>query len=96
MWRILKDFDDKGAIAISKVAFCDTVDGPVHVFDGAIKGTIVEPRGNGFTWTSCFKPDGQDLVFDEMDLELKNKISERFYSVTALKQFLLDYLKQKS
>ena len=95
MYRILKDYPDKSATAISKVAFCEHVDGPIHVFDGSINGTIVEPRGDGYTWTSCFIPDGYDKVFDEMDIELKNKISERFFSVSSMKHFLVDYLKNK-
>lgn len=90
MWRILKDFEDKSATAISKVAFSEGLDQPVHVFEGHLKGTIVEPRGDGFTWTSCFQPVGQTAVFDEMPLELKNTLSERSYAVQKLKTFLLE------
>lgn len=90
MWRILKDFEDKSATAISRVAFSEGVDQPVHVFEGALEGTIVEPRGDNFTWTSCFQPAGQSAVFDEMPLELKNSLSERSYAVQKLKAFLLE------
>lgn len=90
MWRILKDYEDKSATAISKIAFSEGVDQPVHVFEGHLKGTIVEPRGSGFTWTSCFQPDGQTQVFDEMELSLKNTLSERSFAVKKLKVFLLE------
>jgi XTP/dITP diphosphohydrolase len=49
---------------------------PVKLFDGAVPGTIVEPRGEGgFGYDPIFEHDGK--TFAEMSAEEKNAISHR-------------------
>jgi XTP/dITP diphosphohydrolase len=57
----------------------DTVDAgdvPVKLFEGAVPGRIVEPRGDGgFGYDPIFEHDGR--TFAEMSTEEKNAISHR-------------------
>lgn len=86
--RILKDFDDKTAVAKCAVGF--TNDGKdIQIFVGSIEGTIVEPRGeSGFGWDPVFQPKGYDKTFAEMGAEEKNIISHRFKALKKFKKFL--------
>ena len=70
------------------MAFVFENDGRVveKIFDGKIKGKFIyPPRGtNGFGYCPCFKPDGYDETFAEMDDELRENINHR---AVALKKF---------
>lgn len=69
------------------LAYCDGM--RIHIFEGEIKGTIVNPpRGNrDFQWDCVFVPDGYDKTFSEMG-ELKNDISMRKIALEKLKNYL--------
>lgn len=61
-------------------------------FDGVAKGEMTNQKsGNeGFGYDPIFKPDGYEITFSEMDLELKNTISHRAKATIKL----IDHLKQ--
>jgi XTP/dITP diphosphohydrolase len=61
-------------------------------FEGTVEGIILhEKRGKeGFGYDPVFLPDGYDLSFAEMSLEVKNKISHRARAI----QKLIDHLKR--
>ncbi len=64
-------------------------EGSVEFFEGAISGTLVEPRGDEtFGWNSIFVPDGFDKTFSELGFEEKNKISMRAEAAQKLKAYL--------
>lgn len=97
IYRMVKDWEDKSATAVCMAAFYDgrgdalkgapkTSD--VHVFRGAIRGQIIEPRGSGFGFP-CFLPDNQQLTLAQMEPELRNRVSHRYHSLNALRRFLL-------
>ncbi|MFC6725156.1 non-canonical purine NTP pyrophosphatase, partial [Halobium palmae] len=49
---------------------------PVKLFEGAVPGTLVAPRGDGgFGYDPIFEHDGTTMA--EMDTERKNAISHR-------------------
>jgi hypothetical protein len=60
------------------------------VFTGRVHGVIVDaPRGDaGFGWDACFKPDGHDATFAEMDAATKNGISHRSRALEQLSNYL--------
>ncbi len=61
----------------------------IYFFEGALSGTIVEPRGeSSFGWDPVFIPDGHDKTFAEMGKDEKNKVSYRRMAVEKLKEFL--------
>ena len=66
------------------------IDGKVKHFEGIVEGRILhERRGeDGFGYDPVFLPDGHDLSFAEMDLELKNSISHRGRAVRKLIAYL--------
>lgn len=87
---MIKDWDDKNATAICLMAYMDSIDSPIHIFQGSVQGKIVQPRGeNNFGWDPCFQPDNYEQTFGEMNSLMKNKISHRFLCTIALKEFLL-------
>ena len=66
------------------------LDGKAYLFEGKISGQILmEKRGiGGFGYDSVFLPDGYDLSFAEMGMDLKNKISHRALAMNDLSDFL--------
>ena len=66
--------------------------GQEYLFEGIVKGNIIkERRGHeGFGYDPVFVPDGYDITFAEMSLEIKNKISHRSVAFSGLMNFLAD------
>ena len=60
------------------------------LFEGIINGQIIyEKRGSeGFGYDPIFQPDGYDLTFAELGMDIKNKISHRALAVEQLRAFL--------
>jgi non-canonical purine NTP pyrophosphatase (RdgB/HAM1 family) len=59
----------------------------IQYFEGSIRGTIVEPRGDkGFGWDPIFQPEGYEKTFGEMEQEEKNSFSMRRVAVEKLKE----------
>lgn len=67
------------------------MNGKEHLFDGVIKGKIIEEkRGTaGFGYDPIFMPDGHDKTFAELGEEVKNSISHRALAMEKLVDFLL-------
>ena len=59
-------------------------------FEGIVEGVITQGSSGvkGFGYDPVFRPNGYDLTFAEMDLELKNQISHRARAVQKLTDFL--------
>lgn len=74
-----------------RTAICLIEGGTVHLFEGVVKGEIIEKkRGcSGFGYDPVFVPEGYTETFAEMGNEEKNKISHRARAT----QKLCDYLK---
>lgn len=74
-----------------RTAICLIEDGTKHLFEGVVKGEIIEKkRGcSGFGYDPVFVPEGYTETFAEMGNEEKNKISHRARAT----QKLCDYLK---
>ena len=68
------------------------IDGKTKCFEGIAKGEMTTKKSGdeGFGYDPIFKPNGYDITFSEMDLDLKNKISHRARATFKL----IDYLKQ--
>lgn len=76
------------AEAITWLGYSDG-NGETHFFQGTIRGTIVQPRGeSGFGWDPIFQPEGSTETFAEMGRERKSLISARKQAVYHLKEFL--------
>jgi len=65
--------------------------GQVHEFEGIVNGQIIRERrgGEGFGYDPIFQPDGYDLTFAELGLEIKNTISHRARATQKLADYLL-------
>lgn len=66
------------------------LDGREYLFEGIISGSITtEKHGSeGFGYDPVFLPDGYDLSFAQMGMELKNRISHRALAMKKLSEFL--------
>jgi len=64
--------------------------GKEHLFEGIISGTILTEKhgSDGFGYDPVFLPDGYDLTFAQMGMDLKNKISHRALAMNKLSEFL--------
>ena len=62
-----------------------------HLFEGIVRGTIIEERRGegGFGYDPIFVPEGYDLTFSELGSEVKNRISHRAQAVKQLAEYLL-------
>lgn len=87
LWKIAKSFGNTKAEAKTIIGYAEGP-GKVEFFEGVVKGSIVEPKGEGFGWDVIFMPEGSDKRFSEIGLEEKNKISMRRLAADKLKIFL--------
>ncbi len=100
IFRMLADFEDKGATAQCLIGLMDLKQHKpqdnissdilgMQMFCGQCRGQIVCPQGDqSFGWDACFQPDGRTVPFSCMTKASKNDISHR---ARAFQQ-LLNYL----
>ena len=93
--RALHEFNNNSASAVCCMGF--TKDGKsTHLFEGKVKGNIVEPRGSQhFGWDAIFLPTGYQRTFGEMSSKEKHQISPRGAATKRFKGFLKLQAKQK-
>jgi XTP/dITP diphosphohydrolase len=90
--KILNEFKERKAMAVTCVAFCKPNHKPI-TFLGEINGKIAKkPRGKGFGWDPIFIPIGYKKTFGEMSKKEKNRISMRRI---AFEKFVKWFLKRK-
>jgi XTP/dITP diphosphohydrolase len=72
--------------------------GVEEIVEGVCQGTITrEPRGiGGFGYDPIFLPDGHQLTFAEMPMEVKNTISHRARALARMKSVLIHYFAHSS
>ncbi|MEZ4837719.1 non-canonical purine NTP diphosphatase [Flavobacterium sp.] len=82
--------DKKNRNAQFKTVICLNLNGNQHLFEGIIKGKIInEKRGTeGFGYDPIFIPNGYSKTFAEMPITEKSKISHRGLAVEKLINFL--------
>ncbi|WP_396152524.1 non-canonical purine NTP diphosphatase [Flavobacterium sp.] len=91
MNKLLTNLADKeNRKAQFKTVICLNLNGNQHVFEGIIKGEIINgKRGSeGFGYDPIFIPYGYDKTFAEMPIAEKSKISHRGLAVEKLVAFL--------
>ena len=95
MVRALDEFKNNSASAACCLGF--TKDGKsIHLFEGKVKGNIVEPRGSQhFGWDAIFLPAGYQRTFGEISSQEKHQISPRGVAVKKFKDFLTLQARQK-
>ena len=73
-----------------EVVIALVMNGFSKTFKGTVEGKILtQPQGiGGFGYDSLFVPDGYDLSFAELSLEIKNQMSHRGRAVRSLVEFL--------
>ncbi len=66
------------------------IDKQAYSFEGIVNGQIInEKKGKqGFGYDPVFLPDGYNITFAEMPLEIKNTISHRAKAINKLVSFL--------
>jgi len=66
------------------------INGEEHLFEGAIKGIIIDEKrgGSGFGYDPVFVPEGYNLTFAELGDDEKNQISHRALATQKLIEFL--------
>ena len=91
MQKLLKELDGKeNRKAQFRTAICLIMNGEEYLFEGIVKGEIIEEKrgGAGFGYDPIFVPEGYDLTFAELGNDIKNTISHRARAVEKLCSFL--------
>ena len=91
MHKLLKELDGKeNRKAQFRTAICLIMNGEEYLFEGIVKGEIIEEKrgGAGFGYDPIFVPEGYDLTFAELGNDIKNTISHRARAVEKLCSFL--------
>ena len=91
MQKLLKELDGKeNRKAQFRTAICLIMNGEEYLFEGIVKGEIIEEKrgGAGFGYDPIFVPEGYNLTFAELGNDIKNTISHRARAVEKLCSFL--------
>lgn len=91
MNKLLANLADKeNRNAQFKTVICLNLDGNQHLFEGIIKGKIINEKigSEGFGYDPIFIPNGYSKTFAEMPIAEKSKISHRGLAVEKLVAFL--------
>lgn len=86
--RELQGAEDRSAFY--KAVICLIWNDDVYYFDGICKGRIIEEKKgkDGFGYDPVFIPDGYDMTFGELPLDIKNQISHRGKAVKKMVEWL--------
>ena len=91
MHKLLSELEGKtNRKAQFRTAICLIEGGEEHLFEGIMRGTILQERRGtaGFGYDPIFQPEGYTETFAEMGNEEKNKISHRARAVQKLVEYL--------
>ena len=91
MRKLLSELEGKtNRKAQFRTAICLIEGGEEHLFEGIVRGTILQERRGtaGFGYDPIFQPEGYTETFAEMGNEEKNKISHRARAVQKLVEYL--------
>ena len=91
MQKLLKELKGKeNRKAQFRTAICLIMEGKEYLFEGIVKGAIIEEKrgGAGFGYDPIFVPEGYDQTFAELGNDIKNTISHRARAVEKLCTFL--------
>ena len=86
----LADHEDRSARFVCAIAIADSSGKLLNISTGVCEGRIAEsPRGElGFGYDPIFIPDGFELTFAELPVEIKNRISHRGRALAEARDFL--------
>lgn len=91
LFELIHRYSDHRVQAICMVAYIKPGIEPV-IFEGAIHGTIVAPRGSTrhgqVSWNTIFLPDSSNKTFGELTIEEHSRISMRNIALNKLKDYL--------
>ena len=91
MQKLLKELEGKeNRKAQFRTAICLIMEGKEYLFEGIVKGHIIEEKrgGAGFGYDPIFVPEGYNQTFAELGNDVKNTISHRAKAVEKLCTFL--------
>ena len=91
MQKLLKELEGKeNRKAQFRTAICLIMEGKEYLFEGIVKGAIIEEKRGGavFGYDPIFVPEGYDQTFAELGNDIKNTISHRARAVEKLCKFL--------
>ena len=91
MQKLLKELKgNENRKAQFRTAICLIMEGKEYLFEGIVKGAIIEEKrgGAGFGYDPIFVPEGYEQTFAEVGNDIKNTISHRARAVEKLCKFL--------
>jgi len=87
IYDLVSKYSDNRAIAKTVVGYSNGKE--IRIFEGEVKGIIVNPgKINAFGWDAIFQPEGSTVTFAEMSKNEKNKISMRRNALLKLQEYL--------
>ena len=91
IYELIHKYEDHSAQAICLAAFIKPGMEPM-LFEGAIEGKVVAPRGETkhgtHSWNTIFLPEGFTKTYGEMSLKEISKISMRRTALIKLREYL--------
>jgi XTP/dITP diphosphohydrolase len=92
--KLLESTQDRSAYFITVLCLFDPQTKSAHFFEGRVNGTLAKAeRGkHGFGYDPLFIPNGFDVTFAELGLEVKNTLSHRAKAARQVKEFLSSYV----
>jgi len=96
IYNLVSALGNLKAQVVCSVAFVSKQISDPVVFQGALSGGLVSPRGKSrfgvYSWNPIFVPDGEHKTFGELSLEEQSKISMRKIALSKL----VKYFKENS
>jgi len=95
--KLLAELDgcnNRNARFVCVIAYIDEL-GNKNIFEGIVNGKILDEKHGekGFGYDAVFCPDGYNLSFAQMNIDVKNKISHRGIAVNKFVQFITESTK---
>lgn len=88
MAKIVNSFENQEAYAQTIFGYKEKKEDFPILFKGVTYGKIIFPKVDSFKrWDYIFKPEGFDVCYAEMSMDLKNKISHRGKALVKLIKF---------
>lgn len=91
MRKLLTELDgEQNRKAQFRTAICLIEQGEEHLFEGIVKGSIIEQKrgASGFGYDPVFMPDGYDKSMAQLGTDFKNTISHRARALAKFKEEL--------
>ncbi|MFP4401766.1 MAG: non-canonical purine NTP pyrophosphatase [Candidatus Nanoarchaeia archaeon] len=80
-------FENEPITIICSIGYCDE-QGNIEYFEGVVKGKLTQARGEDFGFNPIVIPEGHNITYAQMPIEMKGKINHRAIALKKLQEFI--------